>query len=68
LVTGSCFIGNDNKPNDVVLGEKLAKAGYLVIACVLAMVVSAAAALRIWKWAVSKSSIKVFHSIVGINC
>jgi len=63
LVTGSCFIGNYNKPSDVEVGEKLAKAGYLVIACVLGMVVSVTAAIRIRGWAVSTSSIKATNAV-----
>jgi hypothetical protein len=62
LVTGSCFLGNYDKPSDLELGQKLAKAGYLVIACVLTVVVSATAAIRARGWAVSTSSIKVLGS------
>jgi hypothetical protein len=65
LITASCFIGNYNKPSDVVMGQKLAEAGYLVIACVLGMVVSVTATVRIQGWAVSTSSIKVLGSRFG---
>jgi hypothetical protein len=61
LVTGSCFVGNYNNPDDVSTGEKLAKAGYLVIACVLAVLVSFTGIIRMLGWAVSTSSIKVFR-------
>jgi hypothetical protein len=60
LVTGSCFIGNYNDPSEVSKGVKFAKAGYLVIACVLAVVVSFTALIRIRGWAISMSSIKVY--------
>jgi hypothetical protein len=62
LVTGSCFIGSYTTPNDVVIGEKLVKAGYLVLAGVLAVVATFTGIIRRRGWAVSPSSIKVCRS------
>jgi hypothetical protein len=59
LIVGSGYIGNYKVPSDVSTGVKVAKAGYLIIACVLGIVVSVAALIRIRGWALSWSSIKV---------
>jgi hypothetical protein len=59
LVAGSALIGDYNKPDSVLLGSKLAKAGYLIIT-VIVFVIWGYAAFLWTKWAtLSPSSRKV---------
>jgi hypothetical protein len=46
LVAGGVYLGNYKSSHSVVLGEKLVKAGYLVVATILAILI----AFQIYLW------------------
>jgi hypothetical protein len=40
LIAGGCFVGNYKSANQVSLGDKLVKAGYIVVAAILAILIA----------------------------